>query len=138
MKGQMSRDEAMHNDWFLSRAAWCLPLQLRVADRWYQRAIGLLALPRLQRGEGLLINRCGAVHTFGMRYPIGVFFLDRNDRVIGAVGSLEPFCVSRVRHAASVVETLAIAPGELARAVACVEAAVRLQRVALNDQPGGV
>ena len=36
----------------------------------------------LEPGETLLIERCRSVHTFGMRFPITVTFLDASWRVL--------------------------------------------------------
>lgn len=118
------------------RKAFSAPLSLRCAVRWHERALGLLVGARLQAGEGLLIANCSAVHTFGMRYAIGVFFLDARDRVTGARGVLDPGSCAWERRAVSVVETRAVAPADLARAIGCVEESVRLLRAAKRIQPG--
>jgi len=44
--------------------------------------LGLALLPREHGGEGLLIPRCRAVHTFGMRFRIDVLFLDEDRGVV--------------------------------------------------------
>jgi uncharacterized protein len=36
-----------------------------------------------------LLSPCNGVHTFGMRFPIDVIFLDRDDRVV-RVAALPP------------------------------------------------
>lgn len=46
------------------------------------RLLGLALLDRDEAGPGLLIPRCSAVHTFGMRFPLEVFFLDGDDKVM--------------------------------------------------------
>ena len=43
---------------------------------------GLHGRDTLTPGEALLIPRCRSVHTFGMRFPIAVAFLDARYRVI--------------------------------------------------------
>jgi uncharacterized membrane protein (UPF0127 family) len=47
-----------------------------------ERLRGLLGRDRLAPGEALLLERCGSVHTFGMRFAIDVVFLDRQRRVV--------------------------------------------------------
>ncbi len=47
-----------------------------VADTPRSRRIGLLKRERLDKGEGLWIFPTQAIHTFGMRFPIDVVFLD--------------------------------------------------------------
>lgn len=64
-----------------------------VANSWWRRFRGLLALPRLRSGEGLLLLNCASVHTVGMRYPIDVAFLDDEGRVVKRISALEPWRV---------------------------------------------
>jgi uncharacterized membrane protein (UPF0127 family) len=46
-----------------------------------QRRQGLLGPAALSISDGLLISPCEAVHTFGMKIPLDVVFLDRHHRV---------------------------------------------------------
>ena len=46
------------------------------------RLLGLALLPRSRAGGGLLIPRCRSVHSFGMRFALDVYFLDREGRVL--------------------------------------------------------
>lgn len=64
--------------------------RVRVADRFWSRARGLLGRAPLQPGEGLLLQPCRAVHTFGLGYPIDVAFLDSSGTVLAAYPGLEP------------------------------------------------
>ena len=48
-----------------------------VAVTLRSRLLGLALLRSGRAGEGLLIPRCRGVHTFGMRFPLHVVFLDR-------------------------------------------------------------
>ena len=57
-------------------------LRVRVADRFFTRALGLLVGVPLKPSEGLLIAPCSSIHTVGMRYPIDVVFLSREARVL--------------------------------------------------------
>lgn len=73
------------------------------------RLLGLALLPRGRAGPGLLIPRCSAVHSFGMRFALTLLFLDRDGRVI-ALRRLPPRRLARCRGAAAVLE-LPEAPG---------------------------
>jgi uncharacterized membrane protein (UPF0127 family) len=53
-----------------------------VADTSKKRRVGLLKHERLESGQGLWIAPCEAIHTFGMRFPIDVLFLDRRRKVV--------------------------------------------------------
>lgn len=67
-----------------------------VADRVHLASdiISRLAgfLPRRSVGdyEGLLFRRCRVVHTFGMRAPIDVLFIDGSNRVVQHHGCVGP------------------------------------------------
>lgn len=100
-------------------------LILRRADGWRARAAGLIGSPPLRDDEGLLIPRCRSVHTCGMRYSIGVFFLNCEGYVTSAHRSLRPWRWAFDATADFVIETLPVRPGSLARAVIRVENSVR-------------
>jgi uncharacterized membrane protein (UPF0127 family) len=74
------------------------------ADSVLKRMIGLLDRKILAQGEGLLLDRCYGIHTFGMRFPIDVLFLDKQLRVIRAVPALRPYRTAVVRQAIYVLE----------------------------------
>jgi len=74
------------------------------ADSVLKRMVGLLDRKALAAGEGLLLDRCYGIHTFGMRFSIDVLFLDKELRVMRAVQALPPFRVCVVRHAVYVLE----------------------------------
>ncbi len=76
------------------------------ADRWWARARGLLGHPRLQRGEGLVLTPCNAVHGMGMTYSVDLLFLDREDRIL-RVCPLRPLGLRRQGGAWRTVECAA-------------------------------
>lgn len=76
------------------------------------RLVGLLATPDLARDEALWLEPCAAVHTFGLRAPIGCAFLDRDGRVMKVIDPLPRGRAARVRGARAVLECRA---GVLAR-----------------------
>lgn len=59
-----------------------LASRLVVADNIFTRMKGLLGRNSLAEGEGLLIRPCKGIHTFGMKFPIDVVFLDSRNLVI--------------------------------------------------------
>jgi uncharacterized membrane protein (UPF0127 family) len=75
------------------------------------RLLGLALLDRERAGTGLLIPRCRSVHTFGMRFPLDVVFLDRAGREIRRVPSLPARKVVREPDAAAVLELPATGAG---------------------------
>ena len=83
-----------------------------MATRPFARMRGLLGRAALPAGEGILLRPAGSVHTFFMRFPIDVVFLDRNETVVGIEPSLPPWKTAGRRGAKTVVE---LAAGECAR-----------------------
>jgi len=80
-----------------------------LADTAKSRRVGLLKRERLELGEGLLIPGRDwlpfmAIHTIRMKFPIDVFFLDENDRVV-ALCTLPPNRVAWVIGTRGVLET---------------------------------
>ena len=78
--------------------------ELAVAETRVSRLLGLTLLDRADAGEGLLIPRCRAVHTFGMRFPLDLIFLDRAARVIQLRRALPPRRFAACAGADSVIE----------------------------------
>ena len=85
---------------------------LLVAARPLRRMRGLLGRAGLPPGEGILLRPAGSVHTFFMRFPIDVVFLDRDQVVVGIEPELHPWRTAGRRGAKAVVE---LASGECAR-----------------------
>ena len=65
-----------------------------LADTPAARRRGLLGSRELSGEEGLLIIPCRQVHTFGMKYPIDVIFLDASWRVRRYCKGLKPWRLS--------------------------------------------
>jgi uncharacterized protein len=73
-----------------------LARNLSVAATAISRMKGLLDRQALPWGEGLLIRPCKGVHTFLMKFPIDVVFLDKNNRIIETVENLQPHRMTKV------------------------------------------
>lgn len=82
-----------------------LASDLVLAASLLSRMRGLIGRKELADGKGLWIKPCKGVHTFGMRFPIDVVFLDQEQRVISVARSLPPNRLTRIYiDAASVLE----------------------------------
>jgi len=68
------------------------------------RLLGLSHLDRADAGRGLLIPRCAAVHTFGMRFPLDLVFLDTRLRPLSTRLAVPPRRMAAHRAAAAVLE----------------------------------
>jgi uncharacterized membrane protein (UPF0127 family) len=80
--------------------------RVEVADRGATRRKGLLGRDGLAAGEGLWIVPCESVHTFGMRFPIDIIYLDRNRKVKKVRSGVPPWRLSACLSAHSVLELL--------------------------------
>ena len=85
---------------------------LLVAARPLRRMRGLLGRSSLPSGEGILLRPAGSVHTFFMRFPIDVVFLDEELQVVGISRDLRPWRFAGRSGACSVLE---ISAGEARR-----------------------
>lgn len=75
-----------------------------LADRWWRRAIGLLATTQLARPSGLWLAPCASIHTFGMRLTIDIVFVGRDGVVLKVVPRLRPWRMAGCRGAHAVLE----------------------------------
>jgi uncharacterized protein len=85
-----------------------------VATGVRSRLRGLAWRDRSQAPPGLLIPRCSSVHTFGMRFELDVYFLDRSGRILSARRGVPPRRLLWCRGAAAVLEIPAGEGGEFA------------------------
>lgn len=78
--------------------------QCRFANSIWKRMIGLLDRKAVADGEGLLLDRCYGIHTFGMRFSIDVLCLDKDFRVLRTIEELPPFRACMLKKAVFVME----------------------------------
>lgn len=85
-------------------------VKARVARTFAARAKGLIGTRDLPAGEGLLILKCNAIHTWFMSFPIDATFLDKNDNVVKIVRHIRPwrFLIWGGFKAVKVLETKSI------------------------------
>jgi len=91
-----------------------LATQVTLAATHWSRFRGLMCTPaaEFRSGDGLWIVPCRGVHTFAMRFPIDVLYLDGRKRVVHIEENLRPWRVAKVSlRAASVLEL----PGDTLR-----------------------
>ena len=75
-----------------------------VAVTLRSRLLGLALLRPGRAGDGLLIPGCRSVHTFGMRFPLHVVFLDRARTPLAIRMAVPPNRVVADRRADAVLE----------------------------------
>lgn len=86
----------------------CLGTKISVADSPRARMVGLLGTTDLKPDCGLLIFPTQAVHTFGMKFPIDVAFLDRNRKVVGMRKAVRPYRLTPIYWRAECVLELPV------------------------------
>jgi uncharacterized protein len=75
-----------------------------VANTSAKRRTGLLKHERLEPGEGLLIAPCSAIHTFFMKFPIDLVYIDKKRKVRGVRHAVPAWRMSACFTAHSVIE----------------------------------
>jgi len=83
-----------------------------LATRFHARLRGLLGSAPPRPGHALLLRPCSAVHTFGMRFPIDVVFMNRAGMVLRVCVAVPPMRVRACWRAGMVAE---LAAGEAVR-----------------------
>jgi uncharacterized protein len=78
-------------------------VEIVVARSPLARLLGL-ALRRRPPDHALLLPRCRSVHTFGMRFPLDLVWLDRAGRVVRVDEAVPPWRVRSCRGADAVLE----------------------------------
>jgi uncharacterized protein len=78
--------------------------RVEVAGSNVKRSKGLLGRKGLDPGEGMWIIPCEAIHTFFMRFPIDLIYLDKKLRVKKVRSSVKAWRISACLRAHSVIE----------------------------------
>ncbi len=77
---------------------------VEVADTSAKRRAGLLKHTRLDPGSGLWIVPCESVHTFFMKFPIDLIYLDKHRKVRKVRHAVPPWRLSACLTAHSILE----------------------------------
>ncbi len=77
---------------------------VEVADTSGKRRVGLLKHTRLAPGEGLWIVPCESVHTFFMKFPIDLVYVDKKRRVRKVRNAVPAWRLSVCLSAHSILE----------------------------------
>jgi uncharacterized membrane protein (UPF0127 family) len=78
--------------------------RVEVAGSNVKRSKGLLGRKGLDPGEGMWIIPCEAIHTFFMRFPLDLIYLDKKLRVRKVRSSVKAWRISVCLQAHSVLE----------------------------------
>lgn len=64
---------------------------VKVAQNFFTRSFGLLLRKSISDGEGLIIKPCCSIHTFFMKFPIDVLFIERNGKIEALYQNVQPW-----------------------------------------------
>lgn len=78
----------------------------RIARSLWARGRGLMLERELPAGSGLVIDPCGSIHMFFMRFPLDVLYVDRENRVVRVQRGVRPWRIGplHTRGARYVIE----------------------------------
>lgn len=86
------------------RTAAIVARHVELATTRAERRKGLLGRDGLNPSAAIMIAPCKAVHTWFMRFPIDVLFVDRDGRAVKIVRDLKPWRMAAATGAHAVVE----------------------------------
>lgn len=64
---------------------------IKVAENFFTRSIGLLSKKSLSGNEGLIIKPCCSIHTFFMKFDIDVLFVNKQNKIIALYENVKPW-----------------------------------------------
>ena len=99
--------------------------QTEIAKGMLRRGLGLIGRRGWTGSDGLVLSGCNSIHTFFMRMPIDVVYLDKGNRVLRADGAVKPWRVGPivwkaktvVELPAGTIERTGTRPGDLLQVV---------------------
>lgn len=84
-----------------------LASEVIIADSLLKRMKGLLGRKEFKEGQAIILAPCNGIHTFFMRFPIDVLFVDRENMIIALRQAIKPFRLSAFYRQAKFVIELA-------------------------------
>lgn len=65
--------------------------QLKIAESFFERLIGLMFKEKMEGFDGLLIKQCRSIHTFFMKYPLDIVFMNNEMKVKKIIRNMKPW-----------------------------------------------
>lgn len=66
------------------------------ADNLFTKSLGVIGWKDFGEKNGLLLTGTNSIHTYFVRFPLDLVFLDKNMKVIKLVKNLKPFRISPI------------------------------------------
>lgn len=73
-----------------------LASNMKVADSFYTKLVGLTFKDELPNCDAMLFNQCNSIHTFFMRFSIDVLFLSKKNKVVKIIRNFKPWRLTRM------------------------------------------
>jgi uncharacterized membrane protein (UPF0127 family) len=70
--------------------------KIEIADSPLSRGLGLVGRADFRNYNGMLLKNTNAIHTFFVRFPIDVAFLNKDFKILKTVENLKPFSFSPI------------------------------------------
>jgi len=70
--------------------------EIIVAQTIFKRLKGLLGEREFKKDKALILKPANSIHTFFMRFPIDVLFVDKNNKIVGLKNKFRPWRISRI------------------------------------------
>lgn len=80
---------------------YILGQNIKVADTFLSRLIGLMFIKEMKNMDGLFFDNCRAVHNSFVRFPIDVIFMNKENKVVKILRSFRPWRWSWIYFSAS-------------------------------------
>lgn len=81
--------------------------EVKVAENFISRSVGLLSKRFLKEGESLVIKPCCSIHTFFMRFDIDVLFINKKNEIIALYENVKPWQILPIHLSSRYVIELA-------------------------------
>jgi uncharacterized membrane protein (UPF0127 family) len=79
--------------------------EAELAESFPARLKGLLGRKSIKEDTGLIINPCNSIHMIGMKFPVDVIFVDKDQKICHMIPSMKVMHISpMVRNARYVIE----------------------------------
>jgi len=76
---------------------------ISLSSSFFKRLKGLLGCRSIAKNQAMILRPANSVHSFFMRFPIDVLFVDRKNLVVKAVSNMQPFKATGIYFKSSFV-----------------------------------
>lgn len=81
------------------------PFSAVLLDNFFSRLLGLMFRQSIDGSTAYVLKPCNGIHSFFMRFPIDVIFIDKENRILLCVENMKPWRINPiVKNAHAVIE----------------------------------